>query len=151
MPRKKNNCAARMQRFTRALLRQHSIVVVHLHPSGRQGLLNWKTRQSVAAGRLLASGICDIPHHWVIYLAVFCDSGRQRYIKAIEIAPAGQYKSNQLAEVMEQHHGEVKAICPPAHIVGYGWIASPVGESLSEEQAGKVFEAVGCWEERVAA
>lgn len=152
MKRKKNNPAARMQRFTRALLRQHAIVVVSVEPSGRQGLLNWKNCKSVAAGELLASGICDIAHHWTIYLAVFCQSqSGDRYIKAAEIIPDGAYRSEQLSAVMEAHHEELAAGCNPAHVIGKGWIASPVGESLNEEQAARVFDAVGVWQEQVAA
>lgn len=144
--RKKNNGPARMQRFTRALLSQNNIAVIHIEPSGRQGLINWKNCKSVAAGKLLASGICDIAHHWTIYLAVFCRSqDGQCYIKADEIAPQGQYRSEQLAGVMEQYHNELMATCNPAHVIGQGWIASPVGHSLTEEQADRVFSAVGAW------
>lgn len=152
MTRKKNNSGARLQRFTRALLRQHSIVVVGVQHSGKQGLLNWKNCKSIAAGKLLASGICDIAHHWTIYLAVFCQSqSGERYIKATEIIPNGAYRSEQLSSVMEAHHEELAAGCNPAHVIGKGWIASPVGESLTEEQAARVFDAVGIWQELVAA
>jgi len=148
MTRKKNNSKARLQRFTRALLSQNNIVVVHIHPSGRQGLINWKTCKSVAAGKLLASGICDIPHHWTVYLAVFCRSQTgERYIKADEIEPQGQYRSEQIAGVMERYHDALKAGCNPQHVIGCGWIASPVGESLTEDQAARVFDAVGVWME----
>jgi len=176
MKRKKNNPAARMQRNTRALLRHNCVAVVHVDPSGRQGLINWKNCKSIAPSNELAYSICEIAHIWTIYLAVFCRSQTgERYIKAAEIAPQGQYRSDQLgAQVIEydafDEHGnfiEVRreiepgvidveiekllATCNPQHVIGQGWIASPVGESLSEEQAGRIFEAVGCWEEQVAA
>lgn len=150
--RKRNNTAARMQKFTRALLRQHHIAVVHIENPERQGLINWRNCKSVAAGPQLASGICDIAHHWTIYLAVFCQKPNgERYIKAEEIAPQGQYRSEQLAGVMEQHHAELLQTCNPTHVIGRGWIASPVGDSLTEEQADRVFEAVGAWQQAKAA
>jgi len=174
--RKKNNPAARMQRNTRALLRHNCVAVVHVEPSGRQGLIHWKNCKSIAPSPELSHSICDIAHHWTIFLAVFCRrQDGECYIKPAEVATKSQYKAAHLAaQVIEydayDEHGnfiEVRreiepgvidveiekllATCNPAHVIGQGWIASPVGESLSEEQAGKVFEAVGCWEERVAA
>jgi len=174
--RKKNNPAARMQRNTRALLRHNCVAVVHVDPSGRQGLINWKNCRSVPPSRELAYSICEIAHHWTIYLAVFCRSQTgERYTKAVEIAPTGQYRSEQLgAQVIEydaydeagtliEVRSEIEpgvidveiekllATCNPAHVIGQGWIASPVGESLTEEQAARVFDAVGCWEQQVAA
>jgi len=145
--RKKNNAQRRLLRATDALLRQHHIVIVDIHPADKQGLLNWKNCKSVNAGRQLVDGVCDLPHQWTIYLAVFCRSQTgEQYIKAQEVEPIGRYRSGQLTEVIVHHHEALIATCNPAHVTGYGWIASPVGESLTEEQAAKVFEAVGCWQ-----
>ena len=150
--RKKNNARRRVLRATDALLRQHHIVIVDIHPADKQGLLNWQNCKSVNAGHQLIDGVCDLPHKWTIYLAVFCKSQTgERYIKGDEVEPIGRFRSEQLTEVIVHCHEALIATCNPVHVIGYGWIASPVGESLTEEQAGKVFEAVGCWEERVAA
>ena len=174
--RKSNNTAVRMQRFTRALRRQHHIAGVHIENPERQGLINWRNCKSVAAGPQLASGICDIAHHWTIYLAVFCRSPNgECYIKAEEIAPQGQYTSAQLGPreveydlidedgrvigsttetepgVIDKAMTELVARCNQTHVIGRGWIASPVGDSLTEEQADRVFEAVGAWQQACAA
>lgn len=144
--RKKNDARRRLLRATDALLRQHHIVIVDIHPTDKQGLFNWQKCRSVNAGRQLIDGVCDLPHNWTIYLAVFCRSQLgERYIKGEEVEPIGRFRSEQLTEVIVHHHEALIATCNPVHVLGYGWIASPVGESLSEEQAGRVFDAVGAW------
>lgn len=152
MTRKKNDTRRRLLRATDALLRHNHIVIVDIHPNDKQGLFNWQRCRSIHAGRQLIDGVCDLPHNWTVYLAVFCRSQLgERYIKGEEIVPQGRYRSEQINEAITQCHDALIATCNPAHVLGYGWIASPVGESLTEEQAGKVFDAVGCWEEQVAA
>lgn len=149
MTRKKNNNRARALRFTRALLRQHGVVVVHYEIAGKvaQGLMSHKDCRSVAAGRQLADGITKLPHHWTIYLAAFCvDQSGQRYTKAVEIAPTAAYISDDLAEAMETHHAELISSCNPAHYRGGGWIASPVGHSLTEADADRIFSSAAVWD-----
>lgn len=134
----------------RAVLRSNCIAVVNV--GERQGLIHWKNLKSIAGSHRIVDGICDLPHHWTIYLAVFCRSQTgERYIRASEVAPAGQYKSEHLTEVIEHYHDELTASCNPAHIAGRGWIALPYPVSLTEEQAARVFDAVGAWEKEMAA
>lgn len=143
--RKKNNSAARMLRFTRALLRQNHVVVAMVAMDGQQrrdAVMNWKSRRKVKVGELVMSGITDLAHPWTMYLAVFCKSPEMTYTKAVEIAPSGQYRPEQLTEVIRQHHGDLIDSCNPSHIIGTGWIASPCGESLSEYDADSVFCAM---------
>lgn len=143
--RKKNNSAARMLRFTRALLRQNHVVVAMVAMDGHQrrdAIMNWKSRRKVKVGELVMSGITDLPHPWTIYMAVFCRSPDMTYTKAIEIEPAGQYRAEQLTDVIRQYHGDLIDSCNQAHIIGTGWIASPSGESLSEDDADSVFCAM---------
>lgn len=64
--RKPNNPKARLERFSRSVLRQHHIAVVNIDPSNKQGLINWHNCKSVAKGRHIADAICDIAHHWTI-------------------------------------------------------------------------------------
>lgn len=151
-PRKKNDSQRRLLRATEALLRQNHIAIVDLLPQDKQGLINWKTCRAVKSSRQLVNGVCDLPHRWTIYLAVFCRSPLgERYIKGEEIVPAGQYRSEQINPAITHYHEELLASCNQSHVIGTGWIASPVGESLTEDEAARVFEAVGCWESSEAA
>lgn len=144
---KRNLPRARLERVSRAIVRQFRLAVVNIDPAGRQGLIDWKTAKNIAPGPLIAEAVCDIAHKWVIYLAAFCiDAKGQQYIKATEIEPQGIYKSDSLAGVLEEHYRELVAGCNPNHLVGSGWIANPGGTSLSEEQAARIFEACGAWQ-----
>lgn len=146
--RNPNNLRARHERTMRAALRSHHVAVVHIEPAGRQGLIDWKKASSIPPGRTIADAVCDIAHHWVIYLGAFCVAqDGSRYIKAEEVAPRGIYRSDSLADVIEEYSRALLDTCNPAHVVGYGWIANPGGASLDEEQAARVFEAVGAWKQ----
>ena len=84
--RKKNDGQRRLLRATEAPLRQNHIAIVDLLPQDKQGLINWKTCRAINASRQLVNGVCDLPHRWTIYLAVFCRSPLgERYIKGEEI------------------------------------------------------------------
>ncbi|WP_417585413.1 hypothetical protein [Pelagibacterium sp.] len=142
---------ARLERISRAILRQFRVSVVNIDPEGRQGLMDWKTCKNIAPSHKIAEAVCDIAHRWVIYIGAFCidDQGR-RYMKSTEIAPDGMYKSDSLAEVLEHCYRELLAGCNPNHKIGSGWIAVPGGKGLDEDQAYRVFDACGAWPERRA-
>lgn len=139
--RKPNNPHARVERFSRAILRQFRVAVVNIDPSGRQGMIDYGTAKNIPPGQRIA-------HPWVIYFGVFCrDQFGRQYIKANEVAPQGIYKSDSLAEVIEEHYRALIDSCNPAHVIGSGWIANPSGVSLDEAQAARIFEAVGAWKQ----
>lgn len=144
--RKPYNPMKRFLRERKALLRLYRVAVVTVDPSGRQGLIDWRTCKNIAPGRTIAEAVCDIAHHWTIYLACFCiDDKGERYIKPLEIAPEGIYLSDDLAEVIRHYYTELRASCNPRHLVGSGWVANPSGKSLTEHEAAMIFEAVGAW------
>ena len=146
--RKPNNPHARVERFSRAILRQFRVAVVNIDPSGRQGMVNWKNCKNIPPSRRIADAVCDYAHHWTIYLAGLCiDQHGQRYYKALEIAPQGIYKTEHLTEVIEQTYRAQLATCNPQHLVASGWIAIPDDVSMTEQQAAAVFEACGAWDQ----
>ena len=144
--RKPYNPLKRFIRERKALLRLHRVAVVTVDPSGRQGLIDWSTRNNIIPGSSIADAVCNIAHHWTIYLACFCiDDKGERYIKPLEIAPEGIYVSDDLAEVIRHYYTELRASCNPRHLVGSGWVANPSGKSLTEHEAAMIFEAVGAY------
>lgn len=143
---------ARLEKVSRAILRQFRVSVVNIDPEGRQGLVDWKTCKNIAPSRQIGEAVCNISHRWVIYIGAFCiDAKGQRYLKSTEIAPDGIYKSDSLAEVLEHCYRELLNGCNPNHRIGSGWIAIPGGTSLDEEQAFRIFEACGAWQMKAAA
>lgn len=151
--RKPYNPMKRYLRERKALLRLHRVAVVTIDPSGRQGLIDWSTRNNIAPGRTIAEAVCEIAHNWTIYLAAFCiDDKGDKYIKPLEIAPEGIYVSDDLTDVIKHYYGELRASCNPKHMIGSGWVANPSGKSLTEHEAMMIFEAVGAWNQvKVAA
>lgn len=144
--------AARIARSCRALIRTNHVAVVNIDPSGRQGMINWKSLKNIAPGKI-GQAVCEIPHRWTIFLGALCSDGAgNRYLKSIEIAPNGVYLSDHLEEAIEHCYREVRDSANPNHMVASGWIAIPDTVSLDEAQAFRIFEAVGAWNQvRVAA
>ncbi|EQM66085.1 hypothetical protein L682_27150 [Aquipseudomonas alcaligenes OT 69] len=137
---------ARLTRSHRLDVRHSHVAVVNMDPSGTQGLVNWKNCRSITPGQRIADAVCDTPHHWCIYLAALCiDQFGQRYIKAIEVEPQGYHLAARLTEVIETYYRGLLDECNPLHLAGFVWIANPGGESMTEEQAEKIIDAVGAW------
>ncbi len=150
--RKPNNMRARMERVSRAELKVNNVAVIHIDPSGRQGMINWKTCRSIPTGQRMAEAVCDIAHRWTIYASVQCrDQRGHRYTKSVEVAPQGNYLAAHLEDVIEDTYKTLVAESNPNHRVASGWIAIPAEVSLIEEQAARMFDAVGVWNQQIAA
>ncbi|MEQ6327306.1 hypothetical protein VLF92_03075 [Pseudomonas chengduensis] len=144
--RKPNNPRARLERSCRAILSSNHVAVVSISPSGWQGMVNWKLAKRIPPGRQVANALCDIPHRWTIYVAGLCvDWSGNRYMKSIEAMPDGNYLAAHLTDVIETCVLEQRANCNPRDLIGSGWIAIPAQVSLTEEQAYRIFDLVGAW------
>jgi hypothetical protein len=150
--RKPNNLKARVERSCRSLVRANHVAVVNIDPSGRQGMINWKSLKNIAPGKI-GQAVCEITHRWTIFLGALCiDQAGHRYLKSVEVAPAGMYLSDHLEEVIEHCYREIRDSANPQHMVASGWIAIPDIVSLDEAQAYRIFSAVGAWSQlKVAA
>ena len=81
-----------------------------------------------------------------------CDAGAGgQYSKSVEVAPQGQYLAEHLTDVIESTYKDLIAECNPNHVVASGWIAIPTDVSLTEQQAARVFNAVGVWSQQKVA
>ena len=81
-----------------------------------------------------------------------CDAGAGgQYCKSVEVAPLGQYLAEHLTDVIESTYKDLIAECNPNHVVASGWIAIPTDVSLTEQQAARVFNAVGVWSQQKVA
>ncbi|UVM07581.1 hypothetical protein [Pseudomonas laurylsulfatiphila] len=150
--RKPNSMRTRIERVSRALLNANHVAVVHIDPSGRQGMINRKSCKSIPPGQRMAEAVCDFAHRWTIYVSVQCrDQLGHRYTKSVEVAPQGNYLAAHLEGVIEETYKELVAESNPNHRLASGWIAIPTEVSLTEEQAARVFDAVGVWNQERAA
>jgi len=150
--RKHHSLKNRIERSCRALLSSNHVAVVNIDPSGRQGMINYKSFKNIAPGKI-GQAVCGIPHRWTIYLSVMCiDARGDRYTKSVEVAPDGVYLSDHLADVIEHCYRELRDSANPTQMVASGWIAIPESVSLDEAHAARIFEAVGAWnQQKVAA
>ena len=150
--RKPHNLKARIDRSCRALLAANHVAVVNIDPSGRQGMINYKSLKSIAPGKI-GKAVCEVPHRWTIYMSVLCiDARGDRYSKSVEIAPDGVYLSDHLEDVIEHCYTELRKLANQNQMVASGWIAIPESISLEEDHAARIFEAVGAWnQQKVAA
>lgn len=149
--RKPHSLKNRIERSCRALLSTNHVAVVNIDPSGRQGMINYKSFKNIAPGKI-GQAVCGIPHRWTIYLSVMClDARGDRYTKSVEVAPDGVYLSDHLADVIEHCYRELRDSANPTQMVASGWIAIPESVSLDEAHAAKIFEAVGAWNQHKVA
>lgn len=152
--RKPNNLQARRQAYYDAILRANHVAVVDAEASGVQTLINWKNAALITSNSrsAIVDAVCDIPHRWCIYLAALCcDQLGERYMKSLEVAPQGVYLAKHLEPVIEAYSVELRDGCNPKHLQGMAWIAIPSPVSLDEEQAARIFDAVGAWNQKEAA
>ena len=150
--RKPHNIRTRTERSCRALLSSNHVAVVNIDPSGRQGMINYKSLKGIAPGKI-GQAVCEVPHRWTIYMSVLCiDARGDRYSKSVEIAPDGVYLSDHLEDVIEHCYTELRKSANQNQMVASGWIAIPESISLQEDHAARIFEAVGAWnQQKVAA
>ena len=150
--RKPHNLKARIDRSCRSLLASNHVAVVNIDPSGRQGMINYKSLKNIAPGKI-GQAVCGIPHRWTIYMSAMCiDARGDRYSKSVELAPDGIYLSDHLEDVIEHCYMKLRAEANQSQMVASGWIAIPEAMSLDEAHAARIFEAVGAWsQQKVAA
>lgn len=132
---------SRLERAARSVLKVNRVCIVNLNePYHMQTTMHYSGKLIHATPRI-ASALCDVPHRWTLYLAVFCDSGRERYTKAVELSPQGIYRSERLTDVIREHHTSLVREQNPNHVVSSGWIAFPYQIEFSEKQADRLFDA----------
>lgn len=150
--RKAHNLQARIARSCRSLLASNHVAVVNIDPSGRQGMINYKSLKNIAPGKI-GQAVCGIPNRWTIYMSAMCiDARGDRYSKSVELAPDGIYLSDHLEDVIEHCYMKLRAEANQSQMVASGWIAIPEAISLDEAHAARIFEAVGAWsQQKVAA
>lgn len=149
--RKPHNLKARMDRACRALLRTNHAAVANVEPRDQQIMINWKHCTQIRSIPV-ANALCDVAHHWTIYISVFCQMpDGQQYSKSTEFTTIGMHLVAKLDNTIEAAHAELVAQANPNHVIGSGWIAIPDQVSLEEAQANRIFKAMGAWPDKKAA
>jgi len=91
--------------------------------------------------------IAKVKHKWAVYMAAF---GKQAdgkaYTKASEVITDKRYFQHQLVDTLNSEHSSLVKGFNKSQFIGAGWIASPVGQELTEEEAFNIFDTLGAWE-----
>lgn len=143
--RKPYNARAVLARSCRAIIKTNHAAIANVQPPDRQIMIDWKHCKQIRSAPV-ADALCDIAHHWTIYISVFCQKpDGSQYSKSMEFSTDGMHLVANLEQVMMDAHAELVAQSNANHRIGSGWIAIPDKTSLTEEQANRVFSAMGVW------
>ncbi len=91
--------------------------------------------------------IAKVKHKWSVYMAAF---GKQTdgkpYTKSSEVVTNERYFQHELIDTLNKEHKKLVRNFNDQQFHGAGWIASPVGKELTEEEAFNIFEKLGAFE-----
>lgn len=134
---------ARLANAARSVLRLHKVCIVNLNePYHLQTTFHHGNCKLIMASPRIAKALCDVPHRWTLYLAVFCQrQDGEQYTKAVELETGGIYRAAQLTDVIQEHHVQLVNAQNPGHVVSSGWIAFPYPIEFGEDQADAMFSA----------
>lgn len=142
--RKPHNMRARLERAAGALLRQHHACIVDASVPEVQVMLNYNNLRQIVTAQV-ANALCDIPHHWTVYISAICENGPERWAKSVEYELAGIHVITKLRDLFEQPVQDVIASCNPKHVIGHAWIAVPDSITIDEQHAHRIYERVSAW------
>lgn len=142
--RKPNNMKARMDRTIRGLLRQHRACIVDASGPEIQVMLHYNSGRQILS-RQVADALCDIAHHWTVYMSAICQDGARQWAKSVEYELDGIHVITRLPDLFEQPIKNLIASCNPKHVIGHAWIAIPDSVTLDEAHAHRIYRAVGAW------
>lgn len=86
-----------------------------------------------------------LPHQWSCFIAAFGRTQFDEYMKCEQIFTPSKYYQSDLAPIFEEQHGKLIKRIPEHQLCGVGWLASPMGDELTEKQAGEIFAKLGAW------
>lgn len=133
---------ARLERQLRVMLRQNRVCVVNVNePYSLQTTFHHGNCKLILADQKISTAICDISNVWTIYLAVFCDSGEQWYMKSIELQTDRPCKPDRLTEIIKSHHMDLVTRQNQKHVVSSGWIAFPYEMEMDPPDAARLFDS----------
>ena len=142
--RKLHNMRARLERAAGALLRQHRACIVDASVPEVQVMLNYINLRQIVTVQV-ANAMCDIAHHWTVYVSAICQNGPERWAKSVEYELAGIHVITKLPDLFGQPVQDVIASCNPKHVIGHAWIAVPDSITLDEQHAHRIYERVSAW------
>ena len=143
--RKANNELERTKRIARASLKD--CVVVYVSGDDHKRLFSLRHMMQVRCTVSIDRAVHAIRWPWTVYIAAFCrDQSGSEYVKAEEVAVAGEYFYSELTDLLNEQHFALLETVNRQHLCGVGWIAAPRRCTFDEAQAFNVFSNNGAFE-----
>ena len=115
----------------------------------KKGILNQQINNNNKKGELLHTdyklyrAIAEVKHKWAVYMSVFgFQPDGKPYSKSSELSTEIRYYQRDLVDHLNEEHQKLVKNFNHEQKHGAGWIASPVGRELTEEEAFNIFETL---------
>lgn len=120
---KKYNPKRAAQAVTGFLFRGHA--VVFLASLDRVVLMNCRQKAAVQASQVTANAITELPHKWLIDMAVLCrDQFGVEYMVNQQVVTRDKHYHRDLCDVLNEQHKLLVKECNPNHVINMGWFAT---------------------------
>ena len=122
--------------------------VIYMANNDRKSrIINLKSHEMYSANLQQAHLLLTATFKWTVYCAVFCrDASGSEYMKAIEVGVDAPCLHDTLFDSMPDEHLKLLRGCNDNHVVNVGWLASPDGISITEAEAGAIFDKHNAWD-----
>lgn len=95
----------------------------------------------------LYKAIAKVKHKWSVYMSVFgFQADGKGYSKSEVVNCQQRYFQSDLVEFLNDEHKKLVAGFNKSQMAGAGWLASPAGVELTEQEAGFLFDKLGAWD-----
>ena len=106
-----------------------------------------KKKRIERAGNSINLALEKIRYKWVVYLGAM---GRtelgKAYIKFEEVHVPHEVFKHEISETVGIIHEKLSDTIPAKQLSNVGWIATPSGYELDENELAELFDLLGCWE-----
>lgn len=145
---KKNNIHKRYDRYANALCHTNNLAVVHVWTDGNiSHLIDAKNKHRILVSQALYDMMRCTRFMWTIQMSAFCiDQNGTKYIKSDVMETKQRYTQYDLAAYLGEMHDKLLDSVNQAHLLGPGWIASPLGREFTEKEADEIFDMFNPWE-----
>jgi hypothetical protein len=142
-----NNKLLRAIRTAESILKHFCIINVN-NQDGLCRLLKLHNGEEVAVTQDVYNSLTYTRFNWSIYIAGFGFKGSENYTKSKIVISDKPYLQSELIEFLNAEHKKLLQSFNPSQLCGFGWLASPTCHDFTEEQAFKLFEQHGAFDDK---
>lgn len=141
---KKHNPLLHAIRRTESILKHYCVINVN-NRGGLCKLLKLHDGEEVSITENVFNSLSYTRFTWSIYIAGFGFDGSKYYTKSKIVISDKPYLQADLITFLNDEHRKLLESFNPSQLCGFGWLASPTCHDFSEEQAFKLFEKYGAF------